>query len=141
MNSLVGKQDLTATFNTLSQTLHKAAATVSTGIHEHSSSNEDSQKPGAPSVNAGTMPLMGSMRPENTASGGTCGNLSEQDQVDMVSAFCLVAAWSVAVSAYSANVLELLEQHEGYLCKVCKLNCAILQWESHVLQYCMTEMS
>ena len=46
------------------------------------------------------------------------GALDESAQVAVVSAFCLVASWSVAVTTYSRIACELLEHWDGYLCKV-----------------------
>lgn len=36
----------------------------------------------------------------------------------LVEAFCLVAAYSIAVARYSRVLAELLEEHHGYMCKV-----------------------
>lgn len=41
---------------------------------------------------------------------------------DIMKAFCLVVSWSVTVAMYSRILLEVLEQHGGYLCKVCAYN-------------------
>jgi hypothetical protein len=117
VNCLAGKQDLAATLNSLSQSLRMAAAKHA---HEHSGDvMETTQQPeGSEGLKSAAMPPAATVQQMNTASGKSLGNLSEQDQMDMVSAFCLVAAWSEAISAYSATAVDLLEQHRGYLCKV-----------------------
>lgn len=38
----------------------------------------------------------------------------------LISAFCLVASWSMAIGSYSKLLKKLLAQHNGYLCKVRK---------------------
>lgn len=44
---------------------------------------------------------------------------SDEDQkLELVEAFCLVAAYSIAVTTYSRLLAELLHIHNGYLCKV-----------------------
>lgn len=36
----------------------------------------------------------------------------------LVSTFCLVASWSMAIGSYSKLVKSLLQKYDGYLCKV-----------------------
>lgn len=38
----------------------------------------------------------------------------------LVSSFCLVASWSMAIGSYSKLLKGLLQKHNGYLCKVLK---------------------
>ena len=45
-------------------------------------------------------------------------NISMFGLQDLVEAFCLVAAYSIAVAKYSRVLAELLEEHQGYMCKV-----------------------
>lgn len=46
-------------------------------------------------------------------------NDDEGEVQDIITAFSLVVSWSVTVATYSRVLLDLLEQHGGYLCKVC----------------------
>lgn len=36
----------------------------------------------------------------------------------LVSAFCLVASWNIAIGSYSKVLKGLMQKHNGYLCKV-----------------------
>eukprot|EP00892_Ulva_mutabilis_P010800 jgi/Ulvmu1/8092/UM004_0331.1 len=61
---------------------------------------------------------------------------SAQDLYTLISAFCLVASWSVTVTTYSRVLLELLEKHEGYLCKETdpgKFTVAFRSWKNGLL--------
>jgi hypothetical protein len=64
------------------------------------------------------------------AGGHKAEGLDAETNIDIVSAFCLVASWSVAVASYSRIVCELLTQHNGYLCKVRPL------WSPSLLSSC-----